>query len=244
MQGFLAIALLILMSSPVTAGEDFQRVQVADAYMEMRTGPGRGFPVFHVVERGTSVEISKRRTDWFKVRTDNETEGWVERSQMESTLTDAGIEKSFRDVFVDDFLTRRLEVGFGAGEFDGDPVLSIRSSLKFSEYFLGELSLSQVSGDFSSSKLYHANLVLQPYPDSRISPYFTLGAGMFENEPKATLVNDEDIEEPAANVGAGVRAYITRRFLFRVDFKHYVVFVDDDSNEEFQEWVAGFSFFF
>ncbi len=244
MKGFLAIALMILMSSPVLAEGDFQRVQVADAYMEMRTGPGRGFPIFHVVERGEWVDISKRRTDWFKVRTDTDKEGWVNRRQMESTLTQAGIEKSFRDVLVDDFLSRRLEVGFGAGEFDGDPVLSIRSSYKFSEYFLGELTLSQVSGDFSSSKLYHANLVLQPYPESRLSPYFTLGAGRFENEPKATLVNDEDIEEPAANVGVGVRAYITRRFLFRVDFKHYVVFIDDDSHEEFQEWVAGFSFFF
>ena len=47
---------------------DAERLRVADPYLEMHTGPGRGFPVFHVAERGAWVRIELRHTEWFKVR--------------------------------------------------------------------------------------------------------------------------------------------------------------------------------
>ncbi|MGH8494834.1 MAG: SH3 domain-containing protein [Gammaproteobacteria bacterium] len=224
--------------------QEHERVTVADAFVELRTGPGRGFPIFHVAERGEQVEILKRRTDWFRLRTESGREGWVDRAQMERTLTEAGVRKSFRDVVLENYLARRLEIGFGAGDFDGDPVLTMRSSLRLTDHYLAELSLSQVAGTFSSSTLYHANLLVQPFPEWRFSPYFTLGVGRFENEPKVVLVDTEEIDGTAANSGVGVRIYLSRRFLARVDYKYYVATVDIDGNEEFQELVAGFSFFF
>ena len=65
------------------AADQYKTVAVADPYLEMRTGPGRGYPKFYAVDRGESVEILKRRTDWFLVRTSNGKEGWVDRAQME-----------------------------------------------------------------------------------------------------------------------------------------------------------------
>ena len=76
---------LVPATAPAAGGGD--RVVVQDAYLEFRTGPGRGFPVFHVVDRGESVELLRRRTDWIKVRVDGGKEGWVNRSQLERTLT-------------------------------------------------------------------------------------------------------------------------------------------------------------
>ena len=70
------------------AAEDpLRQVAVADPYLELHTGPGRGYPVFHVVERGESVSVVLQRTDWYLVRTDRAIEGWVNRDQMELTLT-------------------------------------------------------------------------------------------------------------------------------------------------------------
>ena len=63
---------------------------VADPYLEMRTGPGRGYPIFHVVDRGEDVAVIMRRTDWFLVRASNGKEGWVRRAQMERTLQPDG----------------------------------------------------------------------------------------------------------------------------------------------------------
>ena len=59
------------------------RLQVTDPYLEMHTGPGRGYPVFFVVERGQGVWITLRHTDWSKVVTEHGQEGWVDRAQLE-----------------------------------------------------------------------------------------------------------------------------------------------------------------
>jgi hypothetical protein len=163
---------------------------------------------------------------------------------MEKTLTEAGVEKNFRDVLMDDYLNRRLEMGFAAGRFDGDSSLTVRTSYRFNNYIVGELNLTQVSGDFSSSRIVDLNVQIAPYSDNRFSPYFNLGFGHFKNEPKATLVNAIDTSATTAVVGVGLRIYLTRRFIVRADYKDYVVMLDADRNEEFQQWMAGFSFFF
>lgn len=238
------LACLLLLIPLMLGATAYQRVQVQDPYMDLHTGPGRGFPAVQVVERGEWVEILKRKTDWFKVRSDQGKEGWVRRSQMEKTLTEAGVGKNFRDVLMDDYLNRRLEMGFAAGRFDGDPSLTVRTSYRFNNYIVGELNLTQVSGDFSSSRIVDLNLQIAPYSDNRFSPYFNLGFGHFKNEPKATLVNAVDTSATTAVVGVGLRIYLTRRFIVRADYKDYVVMLDADRNEEFQQWMAGFSFFF
>jgi hypothetical protein len=82
------------------------------------------------------------------------------------------------------------------------------------------------------------------FPEWRVSPYFTLGAGMIRTEPKGTIVATTDRTDGAAHVGVGLRTYLTRRFVFRAEYKTYVVFTSRDDNEEPTEWKAGFSFFF
>ncbi|HZV92245.1 MAG TPA: hypothetical protein VFF72_03455, partial [Caldimonas sp.] len=52
--------------APVSASGN-EMLQVADPYLEMRTGPGRGYPVFFVVQRNDWIEIELRHTDWFRV---------------------------------------------------------------------------------------------------------------------------------------------------------------------------------
>ncbi|HUQ51802.1 MAG TPA: outer membrane beta-barrel protein, partial [Gammaproteobacteria bacterium] len=80
--------------------------------------------------------------------------------------------------------------------------------------------------------------------DWRASPYFTLGAGVINTDPKATLVATTDRTDSLAQAGAGARVYLTRRFVFRAEYKASVVFTSRNDNEEVREWKAGFSFFF
>ena len=65
---------------------------VQDAYVELRTGPGRGFPATRSVERDSSIQLLRQRTDWIKVRTADGREGWVHRAQLERTLRRGGAE--------------------------------------------------------------------------------------------------------------------------------------------------------
>ena len=229
---------------PILASEPYQQVQIVDPYLEVHTGAGRGFPVFFVVERGESVTILKRKTDWFKVRTPAGIEGWVSRNQLENTLTDAGIGRTFRDILVEDYLARRLEIGFAGGTFENDPLVLVRVGVRLTPNLLAEISGGQTTGDFSSSTLYHVNILSEPFADKRIAPYFTLGAGRFRNIPNTTLVGAQDVSSFSTNAGLGIRTYLTRSFIFRVDFKTHLIQVGDNRTDTYREWSAGFSSFF
>lgn len=239
---FLIYQLLFL--STVYGDEDYQSVKVQDPYLELHTGPGSGYPVFYVGERGEWVKILKRKTDWFKVRLENGKEGWAHRIQMENTLTEAGVKQTFRDVLLEDYLRRRLEIGFTYGLFDGDKVLSTNIGYNFTKTFSTELSFSQVSGTFSSTSLISLNALAHPFSEWRYSPFFTIGVGNFENVPKITLVDADKTEAMAANVGIGLRFFISRRFIGRLNYTRYTVFIDDNRINEYQASALGFSFFF
>lgn len=226
------------------AEPSYQRVQVVDPYIELRTGPGRGFPLFYVGERGAWIEILLRKTDWFKVRLEQGKQGWVYRTQLENTLTEAGVKKSFRDVLLDDYLQRRLEFGMATGTFAGDTVLNFRLGYMLTNTLSSEVTYGQVQGVFAGSTLYHVNLQSQPYPEWRLAPFFSIGVGKFNNIPKTTLVSAITTDSITANAGFGVRYYITRRFIARADLMDYIVFIGDNRTDSYKSVTAGFSFFF
>jgi len=240
---FLAVLLAVLLAAPV-AFADGPRIRVVEPFLEFHTGPGRGYPVFHVLESGDTALILKRRTDWFKLQADDGKTGWVDRAQMERTLTDAGVPTSFREVLLDDYLARRLEVGFVAGTFDGDSTVGLRGSYRLGEYMSAEAGITHVPGTFSSSTVYNLNLVSGPFPNWRLSPTLTIGLGYFDNVPQPTLLAGEEFSGMSGNAGIGVRAFLSRHFLVRADLRQHVVLVDDQSNREFRELTAGFAFFF
>ena len=230
--------------SSAYAEKEYQRVQVADPYIELHTGPGRGYPIFHVVDRHEWVEIIKSKTDWFKVRTDRNKTGWVDRAQIERTLTEAGVKKRFRDVLVADYLRRRIEFGISGGDFENDPVVMARLGYKFTDNIVLEFSYGEVAGDLSSSDIYSINIVSTPFPSWRVSPNFTIGYGRFENTPRATLIGASDSDSDLANAGIGARFYLTERFFIRADYRYHVVLSSDDENDKFNELTGGVAFFF
>ncbi len=233
-----------LVSSTIAADEFLPEVKVADPYLEMRTGPSSGYPIFYVVDRGEYVDVLKRKTDWFQIRTRKGKLGWVDRAQMEKTLTPTGESTEFAEVSLDDFSSRRWELGLVGGIFNSAPVMTLYGGYALMPKLSAEFSISQVVGEFSSSQILSFNLMSQPFNEWRYSPFFTLGVGQIETTPKVTLVQAEDSSDFVAHVGFGVKAYLTRRFILRAEYKNYVGFSSDDNNEEFKEWKAGFAFFF
>ena len=241
-----ALSLCQLSFAALAAGAERQprEVIIDDPYIELHTGPGRGYPVFFVAERGEPIALVKRRTEWFKVRVPRGEEGWVHFEQLQRTLNPNGEPFDLPALGFSDYAARRWEVGAMYGDFGGANIISLYGSRSFTPNLSGEAWVSQALGRFSDSTLATVNIVHLMYPDWRASPYFTLGAGVINTEPKATLVATVDRTDSLAQVGAGVRMYLTRRFVFRAEYKAHVVFTSRDDNEEVREWKAGFSFFF
>lgn len=221
-----------------------EKVQITDPYIELRTGPGRGYPIFHVAARDEWIEILLRHTDWFKVRTANGREGWVNRTQLETTLTEAGTTKAFRDILLDDYLQRKLELGAAWGQFKSEPMLKIWSAYKFADALSIEGTIGQVQGVFSGTDFWHINLNVEPWSDQRLSPFFGVGLGRFKNIPNASLVSATVTNANLANAAIGVRFYITERFVARLDYGMYLAYVSDADSADYKAWTAGIAFFF
>ena len=217
---------------------------VADPYLEMHTGPGRGYPKFHVVDRGETVEILMQRTDWFLVRDADGDEGWVDQAQMELTLKPDGSEFDLTQADIEDFTNAKWELGVLAGDFGGANIVSLYGGYSLNPHVSIEAWGSQILGNFSNGWMGSVNVVHEAWPEWRVSPFFTLGAGVIHTSPKSTIIQGEDRTDQIGHAGAGFRVYVTRSFLFRAEYKSYVVFTSRDDNEEVEEWKVGFAFFF
>ena len=244
MARLIACALLLCLAGITTARAEGLEVVVVDAYLELRTGPGRGFPVVYVVERGAKVRVLKRRTDWFHVQDVDGREGWVHRTQMAETLVPAGVRMEIDDPAREDFGAHRREVGLLIGDFGGANIVTAYGAYAFNAHLSGEFALSHLLGNFSDGQIASIGVTHVPRPDWRIQPFLSIGTGMIRVQPKGTLVQTPDRTDQLAYVGGGARAYLARRFIIRAEYKEYVVFTDRDENEEATEWKIGFAFFF
>lgn len=243
-RGGLMAALLAILFSASALAQDAPPLKVADPFLELHSGPDAGYPVFQVIKRDELVEILERKGDWFLVRSPQGKEGWVSRAQIERTLTAEGVAARFADVGLDEFHSRRWELGLQGGDLDGARVIAASGGYAMTRKFTAEASISQALGNYSTSWLLNVRLMGSPFPTWRLSPYLALGGGVIRIEPDATLVQSEDRTDGTAHVGVGLRGHVTRRFLLRLEYNSYTVFTGNDDNEDPEEWKAGFSVFF
>jgi hypothetical protein len=112
------------------------------------------------------------------------------------------------------------------------------------ENLAAEIGVSQTLGQASTGEFVVVGLTHAPRPDWRFAPFVELGTGLVRIHPKATIVAPPNRTEQIAYYGAGVKYYLTRRFILRADYRSYVIFTKTDRNEDRNEWKAGFAFFF
>lgn len=232
-------------SRPEALPEDILTVTVDDTYIEVHTGPGRGYPIFHVIERGEIIHLHKRRTDWIKVSDKRDSKhGWVKRDALNQTLGPDGEPLFFGEPGWDEYIARRWDLGVAMGEFKGADSLTLNLGYRFSHNISAEVRFSQATGEFSDNTIVNAAVIHQPFPQWRISPFFMLGAGVIETQPHATLVQTEDRSDTAMLVGAGAYIYLSRRFVMRLEYNNHLILTSRDENEEIDEWKLGFNVFF
>ncbi len=224
--------------------KDGVHLVVIDPFVEMHTGPGRGYPVFHVIEKGENLHLFKRKNDWFKTRTEDGVVGWVKRSELIKTLGPDGSEVDFSAPDWQDYVDRRWEFGVLGGNFDEADAFTTYLAFHLTQHISAEMKYTQTFSSVGNNKLLSFNAVHKPFPNWKVSPFFLLGTGRVDISPNSTLVQSEDRENPVLTVGGGAVIYVSRRFLLRLEFNNHTFLTKREENEEVDEWKAGFSVFF
>jgi Bacterial SH3 domain len=240
----LALLLGMVPALGLAAPRELLQLFVTEPFLELHTGPGRGYPVTQVVARGESVDVLFRRTEWFKVRTERGVEGWAsERTLLSTTLAD-GSPFKFDRGDRKGFQAHRWEGGILTGDYAGATLVEGYLARSLTDNLKVELYMGQFLGNLSNGYVADLGLNHVFMPEWRFSPFVTLGTGVERTEPKATLVTPLNQTYQTAYAGAGARYYLTRRFFLRAEYRHHTVFTKSDANEVKQEWKIGFAFFY
>ena len=205
---------------------------------------GKDFEVLASDSRSHAVSLLRQRTDWIKVRSDRGREGWVHRSQLERTLTPQGEQVKLAGPAPESRMEHRWEVGLVTGDFGGANIVSATGSYALTQSLHARLDVTHLLGSYSNGLMGTAGLLHAFMPQWRVSPFVSLGGGVVNISPKATIVQSGDRTDPAAYTGLGVRGYLTNRFLLQAEYRKFVVLTSRDDNEEIDEWTMGFIYFF
>tara|TARA_R110002110_G_scaffold60591_2_gene170485 strand:+ start:1322 stop:2077 length:756 start_codon:yes stop_codon:yes gene_type:complete len=243
----LATFILLLSSFSAAAETDeYPRVVVLEPFIEMYTGPGRGYPVFHVVAAGDSINILKRRTSWFLIETEGRrgVRGWARYRDMRKTaisIADDGSPTYANFPGYDRHSQSKWRWTIAGGDFSKAASISTALAYRMTPNLALQLEGTQILGEFSDGKMLSASIQHYPFPAWRASPYFQLGAGILQTEPSATLVQATDRTDNTLLVGGGVNVYLGRRFNLFLDYRRHTVLTSRNDNEEIDEWKLGFN---
>ena len=244
MRRLLALVLLLqaLHLGTARAADNHLVLVVTDPYIKMHSGPGRGFPIIYVIGRDELVTVLFSRTDWFKVRSPRGTEGWVRRADLAKTLLEDGEPAPIPPY--PEFASHRWEIGAGYGVYNRENLVTAYGDFGLTNSLDIELVVQQAFGTLDNRYIGSIGVRHTFIPEWKwFSPTAGLGAAyqtISDKVPPAPLQKNNEM----AYVSLGARGFITRRFLWRVDWRHYVVFNDLNVYEDLEEWKFGLAVFF
>jgi opacity protein-like surface antigen len=250
---WLTFALFALMTSQVFADDNVQ-VQIKQPYIEIHSGPAGGFPVIHVVAKNEWITVLKRRTNWFKVETiknvggsaKGRLQGWVKQEALHMTQSSAGQPVKLSDGSFESFAQRSVEFGALGGSFEGIPSMTVFADWVATENLSAGISVTQALGDLSENQFFLVSVQHTTFPEWRVSPYFTLGAGQIRTTPRANLVQsgDQTRTSDLLAAGLGLRYYMAQNFMLKLEYQHIQALTNRDENEDLEQWKLGFAVFF
>ena len=233
--------------TPEDLPDDVEQVINGAEFLNLYTGPGRGYVIDHVVEYGEQLWLLKRRTGWVKVMTRTGKTGWAKIADLDAIFAVEGDARGEQVAVptpgIDGYSDRGLRLGFAYGDFEGANALGLSLGYRFTGNISAELRAAQTIGAYSDSQTYQVALLHQPFPRWRLSPYFLLGTGINITSPNATIVATEDRQDTTMLTGIGVKTYLSRRFALRAEVANHYLLTSRENNQEIVEWKLGFDVF-
>jgi len=178
------------------------------------------------------------------VRTARGPVGWVSREQMKQTVTEDGVPFELADPTLNDFLQRRFDFGVGYGATAKTSITRVWAGWRMSDTLSLDLNIADVQRRSSTTGIWTASILAEPWSDKRISPFVGVGVGRFNYEPNESLVNSQSRDGNLGVFTLGVRYFLSGRAALRLDYSRYAVFVSDFESRKYQAGTVGVSIHF
>lgn len=197
------IAVLLFSSSAFAAGNEAKAKVAYEEFIELRAGPGSGYPVYVVIEQGEEITLVSRRSSWYKVSSNNDADaaGWITVDDLYAAIYPAAEVPRRLGGYYDD---RRLEASVGVGIFGGDSYYQSAFGYRLWSNLTARAAVAKSIGDYSSSTIYSAQLVTRLFTNSVLSPVVIADLGVMSNSPRKTLVSASSSSMSVVGFGFGV----------------------------------------
>ena len=225
------------------ANHPLLQLVVTAPYLEMHSGPGRGYPVVYVVGRDEIAHGAVQPHGLVQGARSARRGGLgAARGSGEHRTRPRG---AGADSALSGFRQHRWEVGAGYGVYNRQNLVTAYADFGITDSIDVEAVLQQALGTLDNR--VHRDR------SACATPSFPSGSGFRRPPASAPAISTSRTKcRPAplessnqmAYVSLGARGFITRRFMWRADWRHYVVFNNLNVNEELEEWKFGLAVFF
>ncbi len=226
------------------SGDTGEFVTLRAPYLNLYTAPGRGYPIFHVAEKNEKLRIFKRKGDWYQLETENGKRGWAHRNTLSALQDNQGLYLDVTNPGWRDAASNPVQFSVLGGSTSGAITYSSILGYRFTPNISSEIRYTQAFGNASTLKVASLTVVHQPCPLWRLAPFVTLGTGAISSRPNAVILKPDTRQDSFISVGAGLFFHATARIGIRAEYIKDTVLTRRESNEEIEEWKAGFSLLF
>jgi hypothetical protein len=218
---------------------------VMDTFLEMHSGPGRGYPVIHTMEQSEPIHIIRRRGSWYQVSNRHHKSGWIQQEKLARTIAPSGLPAALPETQHGDYLAQQGRIGFSLGQQGNAETATLMAGFRLFSFMGVEFEYGQIFGNSIDGTSYGANLLLEPIKSWSFTPFVIAGIGKqtWKQKEKQNVGSHNEFNSDHTFVGAGINYYIGYNFVVRGEYRQVSLTGDNDSLEN-SAWRIGFSSFF
>lgn len=220
-------------------------VVVTDAFINLRTGAGKAYPIFYVAQRGESLSIAKRRTSWFKVELESNggsvKTGWVH----EDDLSMANVAGTDLPASSHPQIRRSINPSWSGnyqlGRLSEDDLVGLGVSYNRLKALSFELRGLAFTGSVFQGWVINGQLKFSPFSRWVLAPYLSSGYGFMKREVRGDFLPVEDNSDHVFIVGAGLDVRLHQDYRLSFDYQQFNILPSSSENIQLDAWQLGLS---
>lgn len=218
---------------------------VMDTFLEIHSGPGRGYPVIHTMEQDEPINVLRRRGSWYQVSNKHNKQGWIQQEKLARTIAPSGLPAALPETQHGDYLAQQGRIGFALGQQGDAETATLMAGFRLFSFMGAELEFGQIFGDSIDGISYGANVLIEPIKSWSFTPFIITGFGKqnWKQKEKQNVGNRNEFHSDHTFYGAGINYYIGYNFVVRGEYREVSLTGSNDTSRN-SAWRIGFSSFF